>query len=532
MSCTSQRADGSIHMRALTRPKRFIFGPQPFPALWHSWATAPIKVREEERSSMPFPNLLGRMMKLQQEEEVRVSEIAPRRIFNSERAVKNWRVVMEKVADLMELARVQAKLNTWQEDGLASGCQSQLPPGAAHPHLVHAFPSGNQSRESHMKEEIYVELVKMGTPLGLRKSKEGARVMPHCCTHPAAALAGAGNQVQREIWCRDCHSRWLVNPEVMNQIQAKAQVIQYNGKVFTFSNQVPMTSKSNKVKPSAKHSPRSPTMKLRSPISYSKSTGEATPVKSPYKVKETAAPHCMCGKPATQLIVKKDGPTQGRLFWKCTERVCQYFEWDQEEVKMLQRKALQEKEDAEMIKAEKEAQEEREWMVQQTMAAAEERHSLLMNEEKVRHQQEMEQMKNQLFWLAAVAGDEKMEEMCNNPMLQQQTMMKALELRRQMTEEEMQAANKDPGTSSGMWRTHSHSRRWMNGSSSTPLGPAFWRQPSSGISGQSGRLRRGRSTHTYVRWHNNFGSVIPPWMFGIFTTAFSPILTTSSSLKQ
>ena len=35
--------------------------------------------------------------------------------------------------------------------------------------------------------------------------------------------------------------------------------------------------------------------------------------------------------------------------------MCNFFEWDEEEVKRLQRKALQEKEDEEMMQAEKEA---------------------------------------------------------------------------------------------------------------------------------------------------------------------------------
>ena len=37
--------------------------------------------------------------------------------------------------------------------------------------------------------------------------------------------------------------------------------------------------------------------------------------------------HCLCGKPAEALIVKKDGPRKGRMFWKCVQRRCDLFEW-------------------------------------------------------------------------------------------------------------------------------------------------------------------------------------------------------------
>ena len=47
-------------------------------------------------------------------------------------------------------------------------------------------------------------------------------------------------------------------------------------------------------------------------------------------------PRCLCGVPAVKLVTKKAGPTQGRHFWKCAARVCQFFEWDADEVAKLQ----------------------------------------------------------------------------------------------------------------------------------------------------------------------------------------------------
>ncbi|CAK9026889.1 Copia protein [Durusdinium trenchii] len=40
---------------------------------------------------------------------------------------------------------------------------------------------------------------------------------------------------------------------------------------------------------------------------------------------------CKCGKPAEALVVKKEGPRKGRMFWKCVQRKCDMFEWIAEE---------------------------------------------------------------------------------------------------------------------------------------------------------------------------------------------------------
>ena len=241
----------------------------------------------------------------------------------------------------------------------------------------------------------------------------------------------------------------MVDVLVMEDIKEKTPVIHFNGKTFQFPSKVPVPKSGTVHRPSAKATPKSPDQMLRTPASVISSL-QGTPVKNQQSEETIRAPKCHCNKTATQLIVKKEGPTQGRLFWKCTERLCQFFEWDQEEVKHLQRKALQEKEDEEMRQAEMEARAEREMMVQQTMAAAEERHLSLMQEERSRHQQEMEYMKNQMFWLSAIAGEERMGEVYNNPMLQQETMLRAVQLRQKMMEEELAAAQNDPGASSSM----------------------------------------------------------------------------------
>eukprot|EP00425_Heterocapsa_triquetra_P040275 CAMPEP_0195070470 /NCGR_PEP_ID=MMETSP0448-20130528/14518_1 /TAXON_ID=66468 /ORGANISM="Heterocapsa triquestra, Strain CCMP 448" /LENGTH=363 /DNA_ID=CAMNT_0040102191 /DNA_START=58 /DNA_END=1146 /DNA_ORIENTATION=- len=39
-------------------------------------------------------------------------------------------------------------------------------------------------------------------------------------------------------------------------------------------------------------------------------------------------PSCRCNAPAAVKIVNKEGPNQGRRFWGCGERKCEFFEWE------------------------------------------------------------------------------------------------------------------------------------------------------------------------------------------------------------
>ena len=42
-------------------------------------------------------------------------------------------------------------------------------------------------------------------------------------------------------------------------------------------------------------------------------------------------PLCPCGQPSLSLTVKKDGPNQGRNFYKCAQNQCGYFQWADQE---------------------------------------------------------------------------------------------------------------------------------------------------------------------------------------------------------
>ncbi|KAF8828692.1 hypothetical protein HHX47_DHR3000361 [Lentinula edodes] len=44
-------------------------------------------------------------------------------------------------------------------------------------------------------------------------------------------------------------------------------------------------------------------------------------------IASTQAPNCKCDALAGRRAVVKDGPNQGRPFWTCEEKACDYFAW-------------------------------------------------------------------------------------------------------------------------------------------------------------------------------------------------------------
>jgi hypothetical protein len=46
------------------------------------------------------------------------------------------------------------------------------------------------------------------------------------------------------------------------------------------------------------------------------------------KPPSAGSPSCKCGVEAMSFEVRKEGPNQGRRFWKCKERQCAFFEWE------------------------------------------------------------------------------------------------------------------------------------------------------------------------------------------------------------
>ncbi|CAL1154344.1 unnamed protein product [Cladocopium goreaui] len=344
---------------------------------------------------------------------------------DSARAVSNWRKVMDRVADLMEVARAQARVSSWQSSGSAYGSLSPPSHTMSARYLAHMWPtqasqapSPMKNVEQQVKSEAYGELIKLGVFLGIRKCKNPAEVSPEDCGHPVNELCGAGNQSMREVWCKRCYARWMVDPTAMDKISKKEPLI-VNGKHFQFQAKVTLKEASTpKMKsPPMPREVRMPLGPRSSEESVSAITITSSMMGSPRK-----EVMCKCGLKATQLQVRKEGPTQGRLFWKCTKRVCDFFLWDPQEQEWLQQQALQEKEDA--IAKTMEAQEmaERQQLVQEAMDFAETRHHAVLAEERQQFAQQLECMKNQLCWMSAVAGEDRIGQVFQSPEMQEEAM--------------------------------------------------------------------------------------------------------------
>ncbi|CAK9103401.1 unnamed protein product, partial [Durusdinium trenchii] len=344
-------------------------------------------------------DLIARIRRLDQEkveEWEKVSMTDPRR---SERAVRNWRVMVEHVADLMEFVKAREKLVAWQPVGLVHG----LPPCSSFTQLASGsepFSCLDGATPSQItKASIYAELIQLGEFLGQRKCKEAPSCHFKACSHPLAALAGAGNQVQREVWRRKCHARWAVDSRVMEEIAGKKKAIHVNGKIFHLGSSKNAMDK--------------------------KETPPGTPVKTPSAKRAIKWPTTP-GSPLTppRNAEQLSTPKTAILECHCHE---------------IQRRMLQEREDAEMRKWEEQEEADRQELVRKTMEMAEIRHQEVMDATRSQHSLEVETLKNQLLWMSAVAGEARMEEVFKSPVLQQEMMNKAMAMKEELTSQELQA---------------------------------------------------------------------------------------------
>lgn len=58
----------------------------------------------------------------------------------------------------------------------------------------------------------------------------------------------------------------------------------------------------------------------------------------PEVFEEVLAKQCKCKQPAV-LRVTKSGPNEGREFWTCNDRVCEFFQWNGPSAKRIQKMA-------------------------------------------------------------------------------------------------------------------------------------------------------------------------------------------------
>ncbi|CAE7939571.1 unnamed protein product, partial [Symbiodinium necroappetens] len=200
---------------------------------------------------------------------------------NPKRALSNWRVVFDKLIDLLALSTIQARMADWFNASLLPGWLPSAVASATWEPVTLREPG----KRTAAKTADYKQWIASGRAKALqpRKSKAPPMVKIEECGHAAEFLRGAGNGRSRDIYCLQCCGRWDAN--AMEEYLAEVVRTQIAGAM-----------------------------------------GSAAP----------RVPTCLCGNAAVRLVTKKPGPTQGRHFWKCAARVCQFFDWDQEEIAKIQ----------------------------------------------------------------------------------------------------------------------------------------------------------------------------------------------------
>ena len=377
---------------------------------------------------------------------------------NPRRAWRNWRVVLQKIYDLLVFVDAQARLESWQEGGSFFG--SAAPCVSLGPGLGPSSQHEPVSKEKKFKAEVFQEMIRHGEALGVRKSQERPAMTPDMCPHPASMLQGAGNQSQREVWCKQCHMRWLVDPNAMTDLMKGNPTVSVGGKVL-FSGK--STAATTPLPKTALRSPTANTMRsptasiLRSPAAtpprMPASTASSLGMTSPRSTFTTASRiiKCKCEVEANRLKVKKEGPTQGRHFYRCHRSLCDFFLWDPEETQEM----LKQEEMEKAYRREAQLKQEMEHQIQERML---EKERMLENERLHReanaqqmeeYRIKMEHLHSNLVWMTAAAGEERIQELMSNPALQEEVNKQAQALRRNMDNTQQAAEAQDQDMESG-----------------------------------------------------------------------------------
>ena len=108
---------------------------------------------------------------------------------NARKAIRGWRVILDKVIHLMLLTELQEVAQEWFPQSLPS-------PG-----------SRSEPKETSLADTYAAIIVgaRMLTPL---RSKEPAKVSISNCVRPNTSLKGGGNASLSYITCRECNARW------------------------------------------------------------------------------------------------------------------------------------------------------------------------------------------------------------------------------------------------------------------------------------------------------------------------------------
>lgn len=274
------------------------------------------------------------------------------------RAIRNWRVLMDKLVIIIRYAAQQLLVQEW-----FPGCSSPL-----------GQPLPLSKAEPATPGEIYAQLIvhaEMLTPL---KSQTPASVAASACVHPPHALKGGGNTSQSYIYCKMCLCRWK-NPSTATEVKKNLKAEKSKGPLSqkkmaenymmedgdlveppygTIQTSEEAERKMERMQQELEKKMQVDRMEMaqhqeqmwkelqaqkiemqekekRHQAALAALHREKNDLEREYAIlqnRQSSSKKCLCGKEAEKLQVKREGPRKGRFFWKCTQRECQYFEWE------------------------------------------------------------------------------------------------------------------------------------------------------------------------------------------------------------
>ncbi|CAJ1337053.1 unnamed protein product, partial [Effrenium voratum] len=293
-------------------------------------------------------------------------------VHNSKRAVKNWRVVLQQIVDMLVIvARMSAQGALGEESGGVSigSSSSSTAPAPKELNFGIFYKPKHKPEVASDKQRRYAELIKDAPVLPPRNCKESPKVTSGRCMHSAEMLKGAGNQYSREVWCAGCHQRWQLTKGQMEQTK---------------------------------------------PVK--RSQGKAQPV---FEATSEPTVMCHCARPAERLLVKKEGPRQGRAFWKCVQRQCDYFWWEPlKEDPFKRNRQLREFEEMEEERLERVKMgvvQEAERRYQEIIQVQQHQIQGWAQQQAEAHTSQVHALQSQVMFLTAAMGEERMRQVMTDP---------------------------------------------------------------------------------------------------------------------
>ena len=300
------------------------------------------------------------------------------RKHHPKRAVKHWRIVMDKVNVLLVFSQLQSVVEEWYP-------QSQP---------LHALLPEPEKEPRNMKE-VYAAIIRHAAPMAPIKGKTEAKVSSSTCIHPTQRLKGGGNENSSWVVCQDCHARWE-NVTRASELRKSLKEEQRGGHRRSDRGSK-LTDKAIKEKNAKeKSAPRTPSYEPTSvvesvaPEDVAPTLLELTPEELSRELpvqqlveqqqrmwkeleaqrtasreaerrqevlmqqllrrqgerteearsstedweKVTVAYRCKCGESMEREMAKKDGPMKGRHYFACGKKRCDAFLWDSVEAAM------------------------------------------------------------------------------------------------------------------------------------------------------------------------------------------------------